>query len=467
MTYTDLASSLSAKRTFTRHQIFWILSFIVIVICGLFILPLQTIRVLISFISVLYFIDTIFNLYIILTSLRTVKEIQYTNEEILAIDNVMLPVYSILCPLYKEAHIVPQFINAIEQLDYPKDKLDVLFLLEADDIETILAIKAMSFPSYIRIILVPHSLPKTKPKACNYGLLHARGEYLVIYDAEDIPDPLQLKKAFLGFKYLPEKVVCLQAKLNYYNTRQNLLTRFFTAEYSLWFDLTLTGLQSIKASIPLGGTSNHFKINILKELRGWDPFNVTEDADLGIRLFKKGYQTAIIESTTLEEANSNVKNWIRQRSRWIKGYMQTYLVHTRESDRFIRDKGIWQYFVFHLTIGGKILFILLNPLMWVLTVLYFTQYQLIGSFLETIYQPPVSYLAVFSCIFGNFLFFYYYMIGCAKRNQWDLMKYIFFIPFYWLLMSISGSIALYQLLFKPHYWEKTVHGLHLVEKNNL
>src|SRR6185436_4286234 len=153
---------------------------------------------------------------------------------------------------------------------------------------------------------------------CNYGLHFAKGEYLVIYDAEDIPDPLQLKKAFLAFQKLPSNVACLQAKLNYFNSDQNLLTRFFTAEYSLWFDVILTGLQSIETTIPLGGTSNHFKTKILKQLKGWDPFNVTEDCDLGVRLFKQGYKTAIIESTTLEEANSNTKNWIRQRSRWIK-----------------------------------------------------------------------------------------------------------------------------------------------------
>src|SRR6185437_2445894 len=199
------------------------------------------------------------------------QEITATEEEIKSLKEKNLPVYSILCPLYKEAHVIPQFLEAIKKMDYPKEKLDVMLLLEEDDTHSIETVKKMELPLFVRTIVVPHSLPKTKPKACNYGLSHAKGEYLVIYDAEDMPDPLQLKKALIGFGKTGREVVCLQAKLNYYNPHQNLLTRFFTAEYSLWFDVTLTGLQAANTSIPLGGTSNHFRTNDLKSLEGWDP----------------------------------------------------------------------------------------------------------------------------------------------------------------------------------------------------
>jgi len=294
-------------------------------------------------------------------------------------------------------------------------------------------------------------------------LSQAKGEYIVIYDAEDIPDPLQLKKAYLGFKKSGRNVLCLQAKLNYYNTNQNLLTRFFTAEYSLWFNITLTGLQSIDTSIPLGGTSNHFRTNNLKRLNAWDPFNVTEDADLGIRLFKHGYQTAIIDSVTLEEANSNIGNWLRQRSRWIKGYMQTYLVHTRETLQFLRKRGI-HALIFQIMFGGKIAFIFINPIFWIITISYFIFHGIFGTVIETIYPTSILYIAIFSLIFGNYLYLLFYMIGCVKREQWGLIKYVYLIPFYWLMISIAGIIAFYQLLFKPYYWEKTEHGLHLREK---
>ena len=186
-------------------------------------------------------------------------EITFSKEELDAIGNEKLPLYTILCPLYKEANVLPGFLKSIGNLDWPKDKIDAILLLEDDDRETADLLAKINLPDYVRALVVPPSVPKTKPKACNFGLAHARGEYLVIYDAEDIPDPLQLKKAYLTFRKLPGNIICLQAKLNYHNTGQNLLTRFFTAEYSLWFDVILTGLQSIQTGIPLGGSSNHFR----------------------------------------------------------------------------------------------------------------------------------------------------------------------------------------------------------------
>lgn len=466
ITHTTLPISLTALQTFSFTQKLFIAMCIALIVGGLVASPITALQVFVSILSILYFVDTLFNLFLVLRSLGDPQEIKVSQEEVNELSDPELPVYSILCPLYREAHVVPQFLDAIKQLDYPKEKLDVMLLLEEDDKETIYAIERMRLPFYVRTVIVPDSQPKTKPKACNYGLSFAKGEYLVIYDAEDIPDPLQLKKAYLGFHKAPERVQCLQAKLNFYNSHQNLLTRFFTAEYSLWFDLTLTGLQTFRSTIPLGGTSNHFRTKSLIDLQGWDPFNVTEDADLGIRLFKKGFETAIIDSTTLEEATSNLKNWLRQRSRWLKGYMQTYLVHMRSTSSFVKEKGIFHQIIFQLTVGGKLLFVLLNPVMWLLTILYFTMYQFAGPLIQEIYIPPVSYIAVFSWVFGNFLFLYCYMIALGKRKQWDIMKYSLAIPLYWLMMSAAGFYGLYQLIFKPHYWEKTLHGFHLAPQKS-
>jgi cellulose synthase/poly-beta-1,6-N-acetylglucosamine synthase-like glycosyltransferase len=184
---------------------------------------------------------------------------------------------------------------------------------------------------------------------------------LVIYDAEYVPEVDQLKKAVIAFRKASPQTICIQAKLNFYNVKQNLLTRLFTAEYSLWFDLVLPGLQSLNAPIPLGGTSNHFKTEVLREVSGWDAFNVTEDCDLGIRLAKRGYRTAIVESTTYEEANSDTINWYNQRSRWIKGYIQSYMVHMRDPLEFIRKGSVKDFFIFQFVVGGKILSIFINP----------------------------------------------------------------------------------------------------------
>ncbi len=460
VTHTTLSHHVSALRTFTFLQKGIITLFLITIIVGLALKPLFTLQALVALLSLIYFIDVFFNLFLILKSLSFPQEIVSTDKELAQINDKDLPVYTILCPLYREAHVIPQFMNAIRKLSYPREKLDVILLLEEDDEESIASVKKMRLPAFVRTVIVPHSIPKTKPKACNYGLAFARGEYLVIFDAEDIPEPMQLKKAVLGFQKVPANTICLQAKLNYYNPHQNLLTRFFTAEYSLWFDVTLTGLQSINTTIPLGGTSNHFKIESLRKVEGWDPFNVTEDADLGMRLFKRGYKTAIIDSITLEEANSKYGNWLRQRSRWIKGYMQTYLVHVRETLSFTKEQGIHSL-IFQLIIGGKIAFVLINPLLWLATIAYFTLYAFVGPQIEALYPSGVFYMAVVSLVFGNFLFLYYYMIGVAKKEQWTLMKFVLLIPIYWLMISVAAFIALYQLIFKPHYWEKTVHGFHL------
>ncbi len=460
ITHTTLHHSKSAMSTFVAWQSTLIGLIFIFIILGFIFSPLYTAILLVSILSFIYLVDVFFNLFVIMKSLHIPPEISVTEGELALLSYKQLPTYTILCPLYKEAHVLPQFVEAMSQMDWPIDHLEVMLLLEEDDTVTIEAARAMDLPSNFRIVVVPDGKPKTKPKACNYGLGMATGKFIVVYDAEDKPDPRQLKQACYAFKTSDKKVVCLQAKLNYYNPSHNLLTRLFTAEYSLWFDVILPGLQSINTSIPLGGTSNHFRTPDLRKLEGWDPFNVTEDCDLGARIFKAGYKTAIIDSTTLEEANSNVKNWFRQRSRWLKGYMQTYLVHMRNPLTFMREQGI-HALIFQLIVGGRIAFILINPILWALTISYFVLYSFLGPAIEAIYPGPVFYMAVTSLLLGNFTYLYNYMIGCAKRGHWNLVKYVYLIPIYWLMISYAATIALFQLFFKPHYWEKTIHGLHL------
>lgn len=461
ITHTTLHHSKSALITFTLLQKLTIIGLIALLTGGLLLNSQATQVTFIAILSLIYFLDVFFGLYLVLKSLKNPPEIKFEVSRLNRIKDVYLPVYTILCPLYKEDHILPQFVKNIQKLDWPKEKLDVILLLESDDLDTRKRAQEMNLPKYFRTLVVPESYPKTKPKACNYGLAHAKGEYVVIYDAEDAPEPQQLKKAFLGFLNVKPDVFCLQAKLNYYNPNQNLLTKLFTAEYSLWFDIVLPGLQAIETTIPLGGTSNHFRTNDLKKLEGWDPFNVAEDADLGARLFRQGFKTAIIDSITLEEANSDIKNWIRQRSRWIKGYLQTYFVQMRNPLKFVREQKV-HYFIFQLVSGLRVSFMLINPFLWAMTLAYFLLFEFVGPQIEALYPTQVFYIAAISAVFGNFLYVYYYMIGAAKRGEWGIIKYIFLVPFYWLLTSIGAFLAFYQLIFKPHYWEKTVHGLNKV-----
>src|SRR5712692_2330509 len=312
---------------------------------------------------------------------------------------VKWPTYTILCPLYKETVIVPQFVEAIKALHYPLEKLQVLFLTEENDSETRATLDRMHLPASFIILTVPKGVPQTKPRACNFGLLQAKGQFIVIFDAEDIPDPLQLKKAVLTFANHEPEVACVQAKLNFYNPHQNLLTRLFTAEYSLWFDLILPGLQRIGYSIPLGGTSNHFQTRTLRALGGWDAFNVTEYCDLGLRLHRYNLQTVVLNSITYEEANSQFRDWLRQRSRWVKGYMQSYLVHMRNPFRYLSSGSLGEFLSMQIMIGGKTAVLFLNPLLWLLVAMYFILRPVVGDAYQTLFPQPLLYLGTLSLIF--------------------------------------------------------------------
>lgn len=464
--HSHLPANQTAVYRFSGIQILLLIALALITSISLFVNWHFSIVVVVAVLTTLYFLDLLFNLFLIYRSFSKTPELLVSDEEINKVKEPEWPMYTILCPLYKEWKVIPQFVTSINNIDYPKNKLQVILLLEEDDKESIENIKKFTLPSFFEILIVPHSKPKTKPKACNYALPFAKGEYTVIYDAEDVPDRKQLKKAILGFKKADNRTICIQAKLNFYNPHQNILTRVFTAEYSLWFDLILTGLQSIHAPIPLGGTSNHFRTKDLFKLKGWDSFNVTEDCDLGMRLVKAGYRTAVIQSITLEEANSDLKNWFWQRTRWIKGYMQTYILHMRKPSEFLRTWKEPHFVTFQLVVGGKILSIIINPLMWVITISYFLFRAQIGTFIESFFPAPVLYMGLTSLLLGNFLYAYYYMVGCVKHGHDELVKYLFLVPFYWLAMSVAAWVAFYKLLTAPHHWSKTKHGLHLDNKKS-
>ncbi|MHB1986848.1 MAG: glycosyltransferase [Acidimicrobiales bacterium] len=366
-----------------------------------------------------------------------------------------LPIFTILVPCYKEANVISGLLENLERLDYPRSKLQVLVLLEVDDIETIEAAKASRTPDYMRIVILPDGEPRTKPRACNIGLTMARGKYLVIYDAEDKPEPAQLRDVVDRFDELSPEFVCLQARLNYFNANQNFLTRMFTLEYSLWFDYLLVGLASLGIPMPLGGTSNHFRTAALREIGGWDPYNVTEDADLGIRAMAHGYRVGVIESTTWEEACSRVRPWIRQRTRWIKGYMVTATVHTRSLRKLQRTTGWRGLASLVLFIGGTPVTFLVNPL-----VLAWGLYGIFGLPLPNFRLPgSITALNTFSLAFGSASMIALSLMAARRRKQWSIMGYAMLNPVYWLLHSTAAWRALVQLVRSPSEWEKTPHGL--------
>jgi cellulose synthase/poly-beta-1,6-N-acetylglucosamine synthase-like glycosyltransferase len=306
------------------------------------------------------------------------------------------------------------------------------------------------------VIRVPPSHPQTKPKACNFALQFARGEFLVVYDAEDRPEPDQLRKVVATFRQSSPNTACLQCRLSYFNFDENWLTNMFTLDYALWFDQMLPGLERLNVPIPLGGTSNHFKIEVLRELHAWDPFNVTEDADLGVRLTQKGYRVGVVDSTTFEEASCHVGNWIRQRSRWMKGYMQTFLVHTRRPLHLLRTVGPLGFLGFVFFIGGTVLSGLLNPVFWLI---YIAWLIAATSGLDALFPEPLLFLSLFNLLAGNGALIFLNMLAPIRRGWLDLIPYSLTAFGYWVLISIAAYKGLWQLVRNPFYWEKTQHGV--------
>ena len=365
-----------------------------------------------------------------------------------------LPCYTILVPLYREAGVLPRLIEALLALDYPTDKLDIKLIVESDDQETTAVAQRLARDRRFHIVRVPDGKPRTKPRACNYALGFALGEFTVVYDAEDRPEPDQLRKAVAKFRRSPREVACLQAHLNFYNAEENWLTRLFALDYALWFDNLLPGLELLRVPIPLGGTSNHFRTSQLKALGAWDPFNVTEDADLGIRIARRGMRVTMLHSTTFEEAPTNLPGWLKQRSRWLKGYMQTWLVHMREPRVLFDDIGWRGFLALQLFLGGSVIAALVNPLLWLIC--------LVSGTFETSARGSM-FVTWFGLLAGNLILTWLAIVAPRKRGWSDFAPYGFTAAFYWALISIAAWRGFWQLVTRPFHWDKTEHGLSRLE----
>lgn len=368
-----------------------------------------------------------------------------------------LPTYSVLVPLYKEAEVLPQLVRALGDLSYPPDKLDIKIILEEKDVATRKAAYAFTLPPHMELLVVPAGKPQTKPRALNYALHFARGELLTIFDAEDIPDPMQLRRAARAFAVLPHTVACLQAELAFHNGDENWLARQFTVEYAVQFRMILPTLAHRRLPLPLGGTSNHFRTAVLRHVHAWDAHNVTEDADIGLRLARAGFRSSVIRSATLEEANIRLGNWLWQRARWNKGFLQTWLVHMRHPLRLLREIGPLGFITVQSTLLGVALSALLHPVLLGLMI-----WQLTSA------SSPLHWLLVNGPYFFFLVSSYAVMMTCGilatrgKKLSSHAMV-IMTMPLYWLLTSVAGWMGLWQLITRPHHWNKTRHGLSRVK----
>jgi cellulose synthase/poly-beta-1,6-N-acetylglucosamine synthase-like glycosyltransferase len=456
------AARAGARTTMTFDQVIALAALVWAAALLLYVSPLALLITPVALITCLYLATGIHKVWLLAQGERAATEDATCPTAPAAGDDTELPRYTVLVPLHREGPMLPVLIERLAALDYPPDRLEILLLVEADDDETHAALGVCHLPPHMRPITAPRGLPRTKPRALNVGLARARGSYIVVYDAEDQPEPDQLRKAVAAFQKLPRRVVCLQARLNYYNRQQTLLTRLFAVDYALWYDALLPGLARRGRLVPLGGTSNHFRVEALRRLGGWDPFNVTEDCDLGVRVARAGLQVALLDSTTWEEAVTRVRPWVRQRSRWVKGYLQTYLVHMRHPLRLWRELGPRGFLDFQALVGGTSLALLVNPLMWALTAVYVVGRDTpAGALVHLLFPSALYYLALTALVVGNFVFFYVNLYVCVRHGYDELTRYALLTPLYWVLMSIGAWWGLGSLLLHPHYWAKTAHGASL------
>jgi cellulose synthase/poly-beta-1,6-N-acetylglucosamine synthase-like glycosyltransferase len=367
-----------------------------------------------------------------------------------------LPCVSVMVPLLHENEIAGALIKGLEKLSYPKALLDIVLVLEAKDDITRATIARTTLPSWISVIEVPDAEgPTTKPRALNYALDFCRGSIIGVWDAEDAPEPDQVEKVVTRFQNAPENVVCLQGILDYYNPRQNWISRCFTIEYATWWRLVLPGIAKLGFVIPLGGTTLFFKRDALERLGRWDAHNVTEDADLGVRLARHGYVTELIPTVTFEEANCRPWRWVRQRSRWLKGFMITYLVHMRDPLKLIADLGFKRFMGLQMIFLATFTQFAMAPLIWSFWITFFGYVHPV----HTAIGDTGTTALIILFFLAEFLNLAMGLAAVSSRHHRHLMKWVFTMPLYFTLGALASYKAIYEMIVTPFYWDKTEHGV--------
>lgn len=450
----------TAQMTISRRQQVAIIGSIALLAVMLLINLTEALVLVVGTVTAIYLVNCLIRMAFAGLSLQR-NAMQFTDEE-LDQARIDAPMFTAMIPIRREGLPILQRLAAtLTQLDYPADKLQIILLLDDDEDETIEnAMQAM--PDNVLVLAIDAVAPRTKPRVLNDGLRQATGEYVVVWDVEDAPEPQQLLKAVAAFRQAARtdpKVVCLQAQLAFDPSlvdKPNALTRWQAASYNFHFRLLLPALDRLGLPVPLGGTSNFFKTEAIREIGGWDAWNVTEDLDLGIRLARHGWKVRMIDSTTWEEPNPLLGNCVRQWSRWKKGAMQTYLVHMRHPLQLWRDLGPGRFLSFQFTVGAPPLILLLNPILMVMSFMYWV----VGAeWVSALFPTPVLYAGNFCLVAGNLFFIFAIATASLHRKQFGLVPTALFSFFHWLLMIAAAYKAFWQLVTKrSHHWEVTQHG---------
>lgn len=368
------------------------------------------------------------------------------------VPDALLPAYTVLVPVYRETGVIRQLLRGMAALDYPAEKLQILFICEEHDVPTQTALLQAGLAQHMRIVVVPDGAPRTKPRALNYALSDATGDYVVVYDAEDEPEPDQLRRAVAAFRHGPPNLGCLQGQLKIYNAGRNWFTRQFAIEYAALFGLILPAYERFGLPITLGGTSNHFPRSVLTAAGAWDPYNVTEDADLGLRLARFGWHVGMLQSATWEEAPDTYRDWHNQRIRWLKGWMETAIVHTRQPLRLGRELGAVRFFAVHVTLASMLLSAFVHPVYVAALITSVAVSMGDGTAFDRWWW---SGLVVFLTGYGVSLAVA--LVAARRSDHHGLARHVLAIPAYWMLISGAAIGAVIEYIFKPFQWNKTPH----------
>ena len=366
-----------------------------------------------------------------------------------------LPIVSIMVPLFREREIAGRLIRRLSRLTYPRELLDICLIIEKGDWQTERALANADIPPFIRTINVPVGTLNTKPRALNFALDFCKGSIIGIYDAEDAPEPDQIHKVVRRFHDSGPDVACLQGVLDFYNARKNWLSRCFAVEYATWFRVVLPGLERLGFVVPLGGTTLFFRKDALVNIGGWDAHNVTEDADLGVRLARHGYRTELVPTVTDEEANCRAWPWVRQRSRWLKGYAMTWAVHMRSPRTLLKELGAWRFFGVQLLFLGAISQFLLAPVIWSFWAVPLGLPHPVTSMLGQGWVIALATLFVSAELISIGVG----VFGTSGPNHRWLWPWVPTLNIYYVLGSLAAYKALWEIFTKPFYWDKTQHGV--------